>query len=339
MDPKQVEGKVALPQPAIHKTLHALTKWTRRSPRRQSRCHPHHPHHQLPFHTTPPATDRASRLPTEIYEQILASVGYDIPLYPHQLDRLKFPEHFRSYFQYVDFHVRARNATLRNCRLVCTVWNDIAERYLNTYLVIRNESWNEHRIWRDEGYRIQVRHVWIMPPAVQDERIPNPWIGLFAKILTGFTNLETIYASFPGCYDTFYSEQFLRLHVPLNLRILGLDGPVLRGPANPSRGNLQYNVLRLFRKLETLIEVGSSSDDILILNGFVHDVTCSTIKLAFHPALTDTYFSHIQSISLTGGHLVQDEHIVSLVSLCPPIKSLHICGFDRSFTMRGPAFL
>jgi hypothetical protein len=339
MDSKRVEIRISLPQPAIiDKTIHAINKWrTRRYRHRRTRT-------ALPSNTEPTGhpsravpnlTPNPSRLPTEIYEQILRNVGHDILLLPSQLDRLKFPRHFLSYFQFVDFKVRARNQTLRNCRLVSSAWNEIASKYLNKYLVIRNETWKDHVIWKKEAYRRQVRHVWIIPSPSQDEILPNPWQGLFAMIFTGFPNLETLYASFPGCYDTFYSEQFLRLHVPQNLRILGLDGPVLRGPANPIRGELQFHVLQLFPKLETLLEVGSSSDDILILNGFVHNVTCSTIKMAFAPPIASTYFSRIHSLSLTGGHIVQDDSIVSLVSLCPPVRSLHICGFDRSFTMRG----
>jgi len=347
MESKRLEIRISLPQPAlIDKTINAITKWKARrtSLRRSKSLSPH----TSPEHTTsrespdtllrPALEYNAARLPTEIFEQVLAAVGNDISLHPPQLDRLKFPSHFLSYFQFVDFNVRARNQTLRNCRLVSTTWNEIASKYLNTYLVIRNESWKDHLIWRNEGCRRQVRHVWIIPPPVYDERIPNPWQGLFAMIFTGFPNLETLYASFPGCYDTFYSEQFLRLHVPPNLRILGLDGPVLRGAANPIRGELQFHVLKLFPKLETLIEVGSSSDDILILNGFIHNVTCSSIKMMFFPpTLTLPFFSRMQSLSLTGGHLVQDESIVNLAALCPSIRHLRICGFDRSFTMRGPS--
>jgi hypothetical protein len=91
-------------------------------------------------------------------------------------------------------------------------------------------------------------------------------------IFMGVPNLETLYASFPGCYDSFYSEQFLRLHVPPNLRVLGIDGDVL-GESSTSQRELQFQVLRLFPKLETLIDVGSSSDDVVILNG--NNVTCS----------------------------------------------------------------
>lgn len=343
-----MEIRISLPQPAIiDRTINAITKWkARRTSHRNSKS--------LSPTTTLEVTDldtgtevkstiqtNSARLPTEIFEQVLAAIGYDISLHPHQLDRLKFPSHFLSYFQFVDFTVRARNTTLRNCRLVCSTWNEIASKHLNTYLVIRKESWKDHSIWRnDEIFRRQVRHVWIIPPQVYDERIPNPWQGLFAMIFTGFPNLETLYASFPGCYDTFYSEQFLRLHVPPNLRILGLDGPVLRGPANRTRGELQFHVLKLFPKMETLIEVGSSSDDILIFNGFIHNVTCSSIKMMFFSPtlLTTPFFSRMQCLSLTGGHLVQDESIVNFAELCPPIRHLRICGFDRSFTMRGPPF-
>ena len=353
MESKRLEIRISLPQPAIiDKTINAITKWkARRTSHRHSKSlSPTKPVEEVclysPTEVRNTIQTNAARLPTEIFEQVLAAVGYDISLHPHQLDRLKFPSHFLSYFQFVDFTVRARNTTLRNCRLVCSTWNEIASKHLNTYLVIRNESWKSHVIWcHDEVFRRQVRHVWIIPPQVYDERIPNPWQGLFAMIFTGFPNLETLYASFPGCYDTFYSEQFLRLHVPPNLRILGLDGPVLRGPANPTRGELQFHVLKLFPKLETLIEVGSSSDDILIFNGFIHNVTCSSIKMMFysHDLLTTPFFSRMQCLSLTGGHLVQDESIVNFAALCPSIRHLRICGFDRSFTMRGrspfPLFL
>jgi hypothetical protein len=344
MERKRVEIRISLPQPAIiDKTISAICKWkTRRNASRLSKSiatSTRSPETVSSGNTVPETkktlTPNLSRLPTEIYEQVLAAVGYDISLLPHQLDRLKFPQHFLSYFKYVDFTVRVRNQTLRNCRLVSHTWNEIATKHLNTYLVIRNETWKDYVIWRNELFRRQVRHVWIIPPPVYDERIPNPWQGLFAMIFTGFPNLETLYASFPGCYDMFYSEQVLRLHVPPNLRILSLDGPVLRGPANPIRGELQFNVLRLFPKLETLIEVGSSSDDFLIVNGFIHDVTCSSIKMTFSSALTTPYFSRLQSLSLTGGHIVQDNSIVALAALCPPIRHLHIYGFDRSFTMRG----
>src|SRR5579859_7249369 len=352
MESKRLEIRISLPQPAIiDKTINAITKWkARRTSHRHSKSlSPTKLVEEVcldsPTEVRNTVRPNSARLPTEIFEQVLAAVGYDISLHPHQLDRLKFPSHFISYFQFVDFTVRARNLTLRNCRLVSRVWNEIASKHLNTYLVIRNESWKDNLIWRNEVFRRQVRHVWIIPPQVYDERIPNPWQGLFAMIFTGFPNLETLYASFPGCYDTFYSEQFLRLHVPPNLRILGLDGPVLRGPANPTRGELQFHVLKLFPKLETLIEVGSSSDDILIFNGFIHNVTCSSIKMMFNSQdlLTTPFFSRMQCLSLTGGHLVQDESIVNFAALCPSIRHLRICGFDRSFTMRGrspfPLFL
>lgn len=333
-----MEIRISLPQPAIiDKTISAISKWKAR--RASKSITKTSPETSLSGNMAPEIkrihTPNMSRLPTEIYEQILETVGYDISLLPHQLDRLKFPQHFHSYFKYVEFTVQVRNQTLRNCRLVSQTWNEMATKHLNTYLVIRNESWKDHGIWRNELYRRQVRHVWIIPPPVYNERIPNPWQGLFAMIFTGFPNLETLYASFPGCYDMFYSEHVLRLHVPPNLRILGLDGPVLRGPANPIRGALQFNVLRLFPKLETIIEVGSSSDDFLIVNGFIHDVTCSSIKMTFSPTLSTPFFSRLQSLSLTGGHIVQDYSIVVLAALCPPIRHLHIYGFDRSFTMRG----
>ena len=92
------------------------------------------------------------------------------------------------------------------------------------------------------------------------------------------------------------------------------------------------------RRLKRLI---SSSDDILIFNGFIHNVTCSSIKMMFFSQeclRSVPFFARMQCLSLTGGHLVQDESIVNLAALCPPIRHLRICGFDRSFTMRGPPF-
>ena len=342
MESKRLEVRTSSSQAAIiDRTIHAIAKWrTRRHSQRRSRIGDQERVHAPRIAERANETSKSancSSLPTELHEQILASVGYDIPLLPNYVDRLKFPEHFREYFQLVDFEVRARNQTLRNCRLVCSAWNDIASKNLNTYLVFRKELWKDHGIWRNELFRRQVRHVWIMPPPVLYHRQRDPWHGLFAMIFTGFPNLETLYASFPACYDNFYSQQFLRLHVPRNLRILGLDGPVLRDSASPARGELQLGILRLFPKLETVIEVGSSSDDILIFNEFVRNVTCSCIKMSFCHTLKDTYFARIQSLSLAGGHLVQDETIVALASLCPPLRSLQICGFDRSFTMRGIA--
>lgn len=344
MDSKRVEGRVSLSQPAIiDKTKNVITKWKakRNAHRRSNNSRASLDGESVSGNKSGPVSitfaANVSRLPTEIYEQILAAVGYDIPLLPQQLDRLKFPYHFFSYFQFVDYTVRARNQTLRNCRLVSTTWNEIASRHLNRYLLFRTEKWKEHVIWRNEGFRRQVRHVWVVPPTIYEETMPNPWYGLFGMIFTGFPNLETLYASFPGCYESFYCEQFLRLHVPRNLHILGLDGPVLRGPTNPARRQLQLYVLRLFPNLETLIEVGSSSDDILIVNGFIHNVTCSSIKMAFTPTFELPYFSRLQTLSLTGGHIVQDDSIVSFVSLCPKVQDLRICGFDRSFTMRGPS--
>ena len=339
MASRRVEIRISLPQPAlIDKTLHAITKWkARRHSHRNPKLNPDNTFDRASPSSTskPPLYSNASRLPTEIYEQILAAVGYDILLLPHQVNRLKFPEHFREYFKFVDLKVRARNHTLRNCRLVSSVWNDIATKLLNTYLVIRSPSWKDHVIWRNESLRRQVRHVWITPPLMLYDLQPEDrWQGLFAMIFTGFPNLETLYASFPGCYDNFYSEQFLRLHVPPNLRVLGIDGDVLAGSSTSQR-ELQFQVLRLFPKLETLIDVGSSSDDIVILNG--NNITCSSVKMKFAPPIAGvgTYFSRIQSLSLTGGHLLQDESIVALAAMCPPIRSLYVCGFDRSFTMRG----
>lgn len=340
MASKRVEIRISLPQPAIiEKTFHAITNWkARRHKNAQINPEKRNKHSPTSSISQPLLIhSNASRLPTEIYEQILAAIGYDILLLPHQVTRLKFPENFREYFQFVDFKVRARNQTLRNCRLVSSVWNDIATKLLNTYLVIRSPNWKDHVIWRNESFRRQVRHVWVTPPFMLYELQPeDPWQGLFAMIFTGFPNLETLYASFPGCYDNFYSEQFLRLHVPQNLRVLGIDGDVLSA-SSASRRELQFQVLRLFPRLETLIEVGSSSDDILILNGNVHNVSCSSVKMSFAHSIAGegTYFSRIQSLSLTGGHLVQDESIVALAAMCPPIRSLYICGFDRSFTMRG----
>jgi hypothetical protein len=335
-DSKRVEIRISLTLPVIiDKTLNAFNKWKpgRRHSQKLSITNASQGDAQDPS----PIQNNPSRLPIEIYEHILAAVGYDILLVPLQLDRLKNRGHFLEYFRFVEFKVRARNQTLRNCRLVSTVWNDIATKHLNTYLVIPNETWKDHVIWRsEEVFRRQVRHVWITPSADTEYRIhPNPWQGLFSRIFTGFPNLETLYASFEQCYDRFYTEQFRRFHVPPNLRILGLDGPVVRGMANSVIADVQLHVLKLFPRLETFIEVGGSRDDILIINGNVHDVSCSSIKMSFSQPLTKPYFSRIQSLSLTGGHFVQDQSIVLFASLCPPIRSLHICGFDCSFTMRG----
>src|ERR1700737_3739032 len=251
-DSKRVEIRITLPQCAIiDRTVNAISKWKERrhSERLSASMNSADPIGLKLSNreATPRLGTNASRFPMEIYEQILEAVGNDIQLLPSQL--LKSPGHYLSYFQSVDRKVRARKQTLRNCRLVSSAWNEIALKHLNTYLVLRNESWKDHAIWRTETSRRQIRHVWIIPSSFHEDRMP--WRGLFAMVFTGFPNLETLYASFPSCYDTFYSEQFLRLHVPPNLRILGLDGPALRArPANPIRGQLQLHVLRLFPKLE-----------------------------------------------------------------------------------------
>lgn len=59
-----------------------------------------------------------------------------------QLDHLKFPNHFLSYFQSVDFTVGAHNQTFRHCSLA-------SSKHLNTYLVIRNETRNDHLVQRN----------------------------------------------------------------------------------------------------------------------------------------------------------------------------------------------
>src|SRR5262249_54351796 len=153
---RHVEIRISLPQAAIiDKTINTLSKWKQARGRilRLSKSRRlSSPNSTESCSTSPPAKEAAtvvpnsSSLPVEIYEQILATVGYDIALLPPQLDRLKLPSHFLSYFQFVDFHVRARNQTLRNCRLVCTAWNEIASKYLNTYLVIRNTAWKDKNI-------------------------------------------------------------------------------------------------------------------------------------------------------------------------------------------------
>ena len=334
---------MSLSQPAIiDKTIHALTKWKGRR-HRDSKSFVLRPidNHELHSRRTKGLIANPSRLPNEIYEQILASVGYDIPLIPNHIDRLKYPEHFHKYFQLVDLKVRARNQTLRNCRLVSSVWNEIASKILNAYLVIHAESWKCHRIWRNEDFRKQVRHVWIMPsnPWRRMDVRQNPYRGLFARIFAGFPNLETLYASFKDCHLNFFNEQLSRLHVPPNLRILGLDGPSLDGPEIASMEDLQLAILRKFQRLENFIEVGSSRNDFIIVNGDVHDVACSSIKVNFSSTVTIPYFTRLQSLSLTGGYLVQDQSIVPLMSLCPPIRCLRVCGLDCRFTMRGSSFL
>jgi hypothetical protein len=109
----------------------------------------------------------------------------------------------------------------------------------------------------------------------------------------------------------------------------------LDGPEIASMEDLQFVILRKFPSLENLIEVGSSRNDFIIVNGDIHDVGCSSIKVNFSMPLPTSYFTRLQSLSLTGGYLVQDQTIVSLVSLCPPIRSLRVCGLDCRFTMRG----
>jgi hypothetical protein len=191
-NPKRLEIKISLPQPAIiDKTIHALTKW-------KGRRHRDSKHTIIRYFDEPDSHSKSkkalvanpSRLPNEIYEQILASVGHDIPLIPHHIDRLKYPEHFHKYFQFVDIKVRTRTQTLRNCRLVSSAWNEMASKILNVYLVIHAESWKCHRIWRNDAFRKQVRHVWIMPtnPWRRMDVRQNPYRGLFARI---FTNLRT----------------------------------------------------------------------------------------------------------------------------------------------------
>jgi hypothetical protein len=106
MASRRVEIRISLPQPAlIDKTLNAITKWkARRHSHRNSKLNPGNTFDRSSPSSTskPPLYSNASRLPTEIYEQILAAVGYDILLLPHQVNRLKFPEHFREYFKLVD---------------------------------------------------------------------------------------------------------------------------------------------------------------------------------------------------------------------------------------------
>jgi hypothetical protein len=332
-DPKRAENRNLPPQSAIvDKTLTAFNRW---KPWRLSQRVQKSPEPEPPQENQPPPPPKPSRLPTELYEQILASVGHDIPLLPPQLDRQRSPYHFRSYFQSVDLKVRARNRTLRNCRLVSSAWNEIASKHLNTYLVLRSYNWRDHVVWKNEIYRLQVKHVWILDTSPSGPMWPPPWNGLLSFVFTGFLNLETLYASIPGCYESFYTEHILRLHVPQSLRILCLESPIPRGPVNPIRGALQLSVLRLFPNLETVIELGRSSDNIVIVNGLIPDSICSTIEMTFSCSISTAYFSQLRSLSLTGGHIVQDDHISSLASLCPSVRSLSIRNFDRSFTMRG----
>ena len=138
----------------------------------------------------------------------------------------------------------------------------------------------------------------------------------------------------------FYAgDSFLRLHLPPNLRILGVDGAIIRGIASEVVAGNQLSVLKLFPKLDTFIEVGGGSrDDIIIINGHVHNDASSSIKMTFSPLFSGLelpFFSHLQCLSLTGGHFVADQSIGNFVSLCPTVRTLHVCGFDRSFTMRG----
>jgi len=129
------------------------------------------------------------------------------------------------------------------------------------------------------------------------------------------------------------------LHLPPNLRILGVDGAIVRGIASEVVAGNQLSVLKLFPKLETYIEVGGGSrDDIVIINGNVHNDASSSIKMTFSPLFSGLelpFFSHLHCLSLTGGHFVADQSIGHFVSLCPTVRTLHVCGFDRSFTMRG----
>src|SRR5436190_13254937 len=100
-DSKRVEIRISLAQPAIlDKTINAITKWKAR--RRHSHLQPRTvDYRELP---NPPLEEKhSSRLPTEIYEQILSWVGFDILLYPAQVDRLKHRSHFLEYFRFVEF--------------------------------------------------------------------------------------------------------------------------------------------------------------------------------------------------------------------------------------------
>jgi hypothetical protein len=103
-------------------------------------------------------------------------------------------------------------------------------------------------------------------------------------------------------------------------------------------------VLKLFPKLENFIEVGGGRREVIvIIHGHVHNDTSSSVKMTFSPlekfGVEAPFFKHLQSLSLTGGVFVADGPIGQLVSLCPPVRSLHVCGFDTRFTMRGNRIL
>jgi hypothetical protein len=280
------------------------------------------------------------RLPPEIYEQIFSHIGIDIPLLPPKFDGIHTLNHYYSYFELVDDQIRTRNSTLASCRLVSSTWKKLATSQLNRYLIFRNNKWKDHNIWRYEAFRRQVRHVWITPQAVNEDIFYNPSHGIFALILTGFPNLETLHASFPGCYEAFYCAQFLRLHVPRSLKILGINGPVSGSFLNPShiRAELQINILRLFPNLETFFEVEGTPHLVELAERVVLSFIGCSIKMRFGRGIEPAYFSQLQTLSLTGGHILQDGNIMSFIELCPPIKQLRIRGFDSGFTMNGMDF-
>lgn len=324
--------------------MNALTKWkTSRSGDRLSKTSIDYGDFTTPICDSEPIPTTPlpslGRLPTEIYEQIFNHIGSDIPLLPEGYDGIHTLNQYYSYFESVHEGIQARNRTLANCCLVSSTWNQLSSAQLNRYLIFRNNRWKDHTIWRHETFRRQVRHVWITPQAVNEDIFFNPSHGIFALILTGFPNLESLHASFPGCYEAFYCAQFLRLHVPRNLRILGINGPVSGSFLNPShiRAELQINILRLFPKLETFLEVEGTPHLFELEERVVLAFIGCSIKMKFAPVIEPAYFSHLRTLSLTGGHILQDDKIISFVALCPPIKHLRIRGFDSSFTMNGTA--
>jgi hypothetical protein len=312
----------------IDRTMNVISKWKRRrtgeQPARRSKQGS--PATPSPEQTPEPAGS-ISRLPMELYEQILGEIGYDIPLLPPQLDRLHTIRDFTVYLHSVIAQVHPRNETLRNCRLVCSAWNEIAARNLHTHFILSSVCWQKHPVWHDESLRRRVKHVWVCLSTT------GPLDALFPMILTGFANLETLYASFPGCYDKFYSGQWLKLHVPRKLRILGIEGPGLLNAGQASTADRQLAHLRLFPLLETVIEIGTSVVRLDSSDG----LRSTRIKFSFSPREgEEAYFSRLTALSLSGGHLVHDTRLRCLLALCPPVSTLHLIGLDPGFTIHGP---
>jgi len=340
-DPKRGDIKAATPPTqTLDKTVHAIrnqiAKWNSRRHSRvisKSDISPETLAGQAETQDSQPSCSGAiSRLPVEIIEEIITSVGYDIPLIPHQLDRLRSPRQFHAYFELVEDKVRDRNKVIRNLRLVSRLWNQLATTHADRYIVIRMGVTNFQELLNSKSDPLQVRHVWILPLALQDGVDPTIFSGLrpIALIFGRFRNLETFYCRSYDCYEMFGSEHIREIGVPPKLRVWGIEGPCLRDWVH---GVLQTKILRLFPQLETLVQVGLCTEG--NWNPML-DNPCSITMVFDRSQNSDVYFSKFQSLSLAGGPLLQDDTIVALANLCPPIRSLCICGFDRNFTMKGP---